>query len=75
MGTTRAPWCNNSREWLDFKTRPWDSCPYPKRFYNHGCVECGYYEEKEQTKYYIRKINKMKPALPAGRAALEEVEE
>ena len=70
MKGNSAPWCHNTRIWLDFKSAVPNTCPHPESFYQRGCEDCGYYEEREATRYYKRKIK----ILRAGRDALEEVE-
>jgi hypothetical protein len=52
----KAPFCQNSRVWLDFcfYGAP-KSCPYQS---GKDCIyeRCGYFEEKEASAYYKRKM-------------------
>ena len=57
--TEKVPWCQNSRRWLDFEFYGASrGCPY-KDFMGDGDCKyegCGYYELREPTAYYRRKI-------------------
>jgi len=53
----KAPFCLNSRVWLDFLLF-WhvSSCPYTEQ----ACEDCGYYEIRPITAYYRRKAKALK---------------
>ena len=55
--TEKLSFCTNSRRWLVFETMNPRSCPYEKERCP-GC--CGYYQEREPTKYVLRKMKILK---------------
>ena len=56
-----AGFCINSNRWLSFLWVNPNACPYAKN--GEDCnleSECGYYEEREPTRYYKQKLNRLK---------------
>jgi len=54
----KVAWCQNSRRWLVFMDligRYPKTCPY-----NGDCDGCGYFEERQPSKYLLRKEGLLK---------------
>jgi hypothetical protein len=59
----KAPYCLNSRKWLDFEFYGMPkSCPYSGFQGASDCLydRCGYYEEREINNYYKNKMRILK---------------
>lgn len=58
MKKEKAPYCLNSRLWLDFIAILPQTCPYKGFQGRTDCMydSCGYYQEKEINNYYENKL-------------------
>jgi len=58
-GEIKQGFCLNSNRWILFMMfgQP-KTCTYPNAF--KGCEGCGYFERREPTKYFIRKLKELR---------------
>jgi hypothetical protein len=58
----KLAWCQNSRRWLffmDFRGQYPETCPYQGQ-----CHRCGYFQEREPTRYILRKLGALENEEP-----------
>jgi len=58
-GSVDQGFCHNSRRWTVFMMfhQP-ETCTYPNAF--KGCEGCGYFEKREPTDYFLRKLQELR---------------
>ena len=55
MDNDKAAWCQNLRLWLDFRFGSDPRGCFDTNMYRRGCIECGYYEERPKSIYYLNR--------------------